>query len=134
LFMWEGTRRTVSINGTVIKIDEEESKKLFSRCRPEEQLYFYSSSQGKDHPYNQSKPYHNDSEYVSYLNSLREEFGMNQYFGYPNYNNQIPYPKSWGGYRIEPTSVEFLDLGPMQLGRFKYEKEGGEWKLLKLVV
>jgi len=126
VFMWEGTRRTVRINGTVQKIDEEDSKKLFARCRPEEQLYFYSSSQGKDHPYNQSNLYQNHSEYVNYLISLREQFGFPK--------EQIPYPKAWGGYRVEPASIEFLDLGPMQLGRFKYRKEGGEWKLEKLVV
>jgi len=119
----------VRINGIVHKIDEEESKKLFSRCRPEEQLYFYSSSQGKDHSYNQSKLYQNHSEYMDYLEGLWEHFGMNQ-----RGNKQIPYHKAWGGYRVEPTSIEFQDLGPNHLGRFKYHREGGEWKLEHLVL
>uniref|UniRef100_A0A6B2LI60 pyridoxal 5'-phosphate synthase n=1 Tax=Arcella intermedia TaxID=1963864 RepID=A0A6B2LI60_9EUKA len=133
-FTWEGLRRTVRINGTCTKIPRQETEILYNKCRPEEKLYFYSSSQGMDHPFNQSTPYNSHEEFLNYQETMKHSFGIGKYFFITGEEKSIPLPENWGGFRIEPHSIEFLDLSKTKLGRFIYVKQNGTWTKQYLVM
>ncbi|WP_040164273.1 pyridoxamine 5'-phosphate oxidase [Microbacterium gorillae] len=45
----------------------------------------------------------------------------------------VPVPPYWGGYRIEPTSVEFWQGRPARMhDRLRYERDGDTWKVVRL--
>ena len=47
-----------------------------------------------------------------------------------NYDNkEIPKPKTWGGYKVIPRSIEFLEFQNNRLHvRELYKKRSGEWE------
>ena len=51
--------------------------------------------------------------------------GLKLYFA----NKEIPKPKMWGGYKVVPQSVEFLEFQNNRLHvRELYKKRSGEWE------
>ena len=45
----------------------------------------------------------------------------------------IPMPETWGGYRIVPEEIQFWHGRPSRLhDRFRYIKDGGEWRRERL--
>lgn len=47
--------------------------------------------------------------------------------------NEVPVPEHWGGYRVEPTEIEYWQGRPNRLhDRIRYRKEGDQWVIERL--
>eukprot|EP01127_Copromyxa_protea_P006120 TRINITY_DN15931_c0_g1_i1.p1 TRINITY_DN15931_c0_g1~~TRINITY_DN15931_c0_g1_i1.p1 ORF type:complete len:212 (-),score=31.42 TRINITY_DN15931_c0_g1_i1:110-745(-) len=119
LFVWEDMKMTVRICGQVEKLSSEESDILFDRCGPSEKFYYTYCSQGKDHPYSQSQVYTSPKEMQQYKEDLKDSLDTQEWVR----------PASWGGFRLVPTSFEFLSLKMRgNEARVLWKKEEGEWR------
>jgi len=128
VFQWEQVRRQIRITGVAHKITRQETTVLFERTSRAEQLYFYECSQGKSHPFSQSNIYQDDQALKEFVTQIKEKYG---YDGCP----PVPLPDHWSGYRITPTSLEFLDISSISpTRRLKYTKKGHEWIEEKLAL
>jgi len=46
---------------------------------------------------------------------------------------KVPLPDFWGGYRVEPTTIEFWQGGAKRLhDRFEYTRDGDGWEIQRL--
>eukprot|EP01126_Amoeba_proteus_P038841 TRINITY_DN4066_c0_g1_i7.p1 TRINITY_DN4066_c0_g1~~TRINITY_DN4066_c0_g1_i7.p1 ORF type:complete len:126 (+),score=9.49 TRINITY_DN4066_c0_g1_i7:263-640(+) len=122
LLMWEETKTTVRVTGRVEKMSSEESDILFHQCGTPEKAYYISCSQGKDHPYTQSTIYESEQDFRMYRTHLRVQCESPRY--------KWLRPVSWGGFRLQPSSLEILSIE--QKKRILYKFEEGEWRCTNL--
>lgn len=48
-------------------------------------------------------------------------------------DTEIPLPQSWGGFRVQPASIEFWQGRPNRLhDRLRYRKQAGSWMFERL--
>jgi pyridoxamine 5'-phosphate oxidase len=118
LFPWYGLERQLTIIGTATKISATESFKYFSSRPRGSQIGAWVSQQ---------------SSVISSRQLLEMQFeSIKQKF----FNQEIPLPEFWGGYRIQPNSFEFWQGRSNRLhDRFLYSyAEGGSpaWQLERL--
>jgi pyridoxamine 5'-phosphate oxidase len=115
-FWWPALQRQVNIVGSVEKTSREESEEYF-RSRPaKSQLGAWASRQ---------------SEVIASRRDLEQRFEeAYERFGEEN----IPLPPSWGGYRLQPRSIEFWQGQQSRLhDRLRYTRQdGGLWKIERL--
>jgi pyridoxamine 5'-phosphate oxidase len=46
---------------------------------------------------------------------------------------EVPLPSFWGGYRVNPDSIEFWQAGEHRLhDRFLYSRRGSDWSIARL--
>lgn len=115
LFPWYGLERQVAICGTVEKVSKMESIKYFL-SRPEgSRLGAWIS--------NQSSVITSRSILEAKLEEIKTKFSK----------GEIPLPDFWGGYRVNPTSIEFWQGRMSRLhDRIMYRVEGGDWRIERL--
>jgi len=117
LFVWLELERQVIINGEARKISTAESAKYFMTRPKESQLAAWISSQS-----------HKLSSRQMLLQKFQE---MKDKIG----EGKVPLPSFWGGYRVEPTEVEFWQGRKSRLhDRFLYTpvSEGNSWVVERL--
>lgn len=116
LFYWECLHRQVRIEGTAKKISAAESFKYFTTRPRGSQLGAWCSQQ--------STKISSREALTSKLNEIKQKFA----------NKEIPLPSMWGGFRVEPSRIEFWQAGDDRLhDRFLYEKgEDGDWSRSRL--
>lgn len=108
---WDHVGYQVRIIGNAATIAEEEATSHWQNRSREAQLTSLSSNQSKK---------------LNQPEDLRERFDelYAKFRGEP-----IPKPSSWGGFRIQPTSIEFLTFKDNRLHlRELYEMQNGEWQ------
>ena len=116
VFFWKELERQVRITGIVEKLDVTESDGYFS-SRPEgSKIGAWSSPQsqvipGRDWLEENEKKYRNQFD-----------------------RKAIPRPPDWGGYRVQPISIEFWQGRPNRLhDRIQFTlEEGGQWSIERL--
>lgn len=116
LFVWLELERQVMINGIASRISAVDSAKYFMSRPKESQMAAWVSSQ---------------SHALSSRQMLMQKFEeMKRKVG----EGKVPLPSFWGGYRVEPTEVEFWQGRKNRLhDRFCYHKsEDGSWPLERL--
>jgi pyridoxamine 5'-phosphate oxidase len=114
LFFWHHLERQIRIEGKVEKISEEESQIYFNSRPIESQLGAWASKQ---------------SEILEDRNILVDRFIKYQ----SKYENNVPLPEFWGGYRLIPEYFEFWQGRPSRLhDRITYEIIDNSWKLSRL--
>ena len=115
LFPWLQLHRQVEITGTASKVTTAESMKYFALRPRGSQLGAWVSQQ---------------SEVVSSRSVLESKWEeLKQKFGH----GEIPLPGFWGGYRIQPTRVEFWQGGAKRLhDRIEYIPRDGSWHRQRL--
>jgi pyridoxamine 5'-phosphate oxidase len=115
VFYWEILGRQVRVEGTVEKITVAESDVYFASRPKENQLSSLSSSQ--------SRPADRDV-----LDRRFEEL-KKMYVG-----TTVPRPPYWGGYRLEPSRMEFWQRRYARLNdRILYERSSdGQWIISRL--
>ncbi|ELR11552.1 Pyridoxine/pyridoxamine 5'-phosphate oxidase [Acanthamoeba castellanii str. Neff] len=98
---WPETLRQVRITGVVHKVTKRETEMLFRLCSRVEQICFYALSQGQDHPFNQSNDEPSHQERAEYLQGMMDRYMLSP--------QDVPLPAAWGGFRLVPDTIEFLD-------------------------
>lgn len=115
LFPWITLERQVIVQGTAEKISTAESLKYFTSRPRESQIGAWVS--------NQSEVITSRKFLMQKLAEIREKFE----------HGEIPLPSFWGGYRVQPQSIEFWQGGPARLhDRFLYQKEDSTWNISRL--
>jgi pyridoxamine 5'-phosphate oxidase len=115
VFLWVPLRRQVRIEGSVTKVDDETSDAYFASRPPEARLASAASPQ--------SQVVADRAELDALLEPFRER--------YPDGN--VPRPKHWGGYRINPEIYEFWQGREARFhDRFRYTLAEGGWVIERL--
>ena len=114
LFYWRELGRQVRIEGTVERTSREDSEAYF-RTRPVAARFSALVSP-------QSEPVESRAELEARVAAAQERFG-----------DDPPLPENWGGLRVVPDAYEFWVHDDDRLhDRFRYEREGGAWRVQRL--
>jgi len=115
-FFWPQLEKQVRIEGTVAKISADESRRYFEVRPRESQIGAWASAQ---------------SEVIS----GRDELERRQAELEETYRDQpVPWPKHWGGYRLNPDRIEFWKgrVGRLH-DRIVYERQSDDsWSIKRL--
>jgi pyridoxamine 5'-phosphate oxidase len=115
LFHWPELGRQVRIEGSVSRMDREESE-AYARSRSREsQLSALASPQSRPVPGRE------------WLERRVEELDRE------HAGSELPVREDWGGYRLKPHAWEFWQHRENRLhDRFRYKLAGGEWRAERL--
>ncbi|XP_023349556.1 pyridoxine/pyridoxamine 5'-phosphate oxidase isoform X2 [Eurytemora carolleeae] len=91
VFYWEPLKKSVRVEGKVIRIPASESKEYFESRPISSQIGAWVSDQSKV------------IKNRSVLTEKEEELTKK----YSDGETKLPYPEHWGGYRVEASSIEF---------------------------
>jgi pyridoxamine 5'-phosphate oxidase len=117
VFAWLDLHRQVRVRGTVQQVSEQQSDDYFASRPRESQIGAWASPQSQVIP---------DRNFIeARLSEVREKFG----------DKQISRPKTWGGWCIAPTTIEFWQGRPSRLhDRFVYTRLNSDspWQIERL--
>ena len=116
VFYWAGLDRQVRIAGRVRKTSQAESEAYFKTRPIESRLSAWASKQ--------SSPVSSRRVLEDEMNRLVLEYE----------DKEIPLPNYWGGFRLEPSVIEFWQNRPNRLhDRFRYRRQpDGQWMIERL--
>lgn len=114
-FWWECTHKQVRIQGIASEISDEDASFYFSERSKSAQVVSVVSQQS--HPLLNEKELKN--AYEATLKNYKE--------------TPVPRPVQWKGYKIKPSTLEFLEFDETRLhSRLKYVKKGDAWEAIPL--
>jgi pyridoxamine 5'-phosphate oxidase len=115
LFYWGELERQVRIEGRAVRLSGEESDAYFASRPRGSRLGAWASEQ--------SQPVEDRSILEERVKALEAEYE----------GREIPRPPFWGGYRVEPDTIEFWQGRENRLhDRLVYGRIGGGWKMQRL--
>ncbi len=114
-FFWPTVERQVIITGMAAKVDAAESDEYFATRPRGSQLGAWAS--------HQSEQISSREQLEKKLRELETDFA----------DKDIPRPAHWGGYIVEPHTIEFWQGRPNRLhDRIRYERSGEKWETSRL--
>jgi len=115
VFFWGDLERQVRIEGTITKVDAEESTAYFHSRPKGSQIGATASPQSSVIP--------NREVLEDRVTVLTEEFS----------EKEVPRPANWGGYRLKPDLIEFWQGRSSRLhDRINYKAVDGAWIINRL--
>ena len=115
LFYWGELERQVRIEGRASRVSGEESDAYFTSRPRGSRLGAWASEQ--------SRPVQGRSVLEERVRALEAEYE----------GREIPRPPFWGGYRVEPHTIEFWQGRENRLhDRLVYLRNEGGWKIVRL--
>jgi pyridoxamine 5'-phosphate oxidase len=116
LFPWYAMERQVIVTGKAKKVSEEESVEYFATRPWGSQIGAWASSQS------------DELESREVLEARYQEYAKK----YPQ-DQLVPKPDHWGGYLVEPTSIEFWQGRYSRLhDRLRFEGSAKDWRRTRL--
>lgn len=114
-FPWHSLERQVKVSGLASKVSTAESLKYFASRPEQSQLAAWASQQ--------SRPVSSRQLLMQQFESMKNKFAK----------GEIPLPDFWGGFRVEPQTIEFWQGGANRLhDRFEYQLEASGWAIERL--
>ena len=116
-FCWNGLERQVNVTGAAREVDAAEAKIYFATRPRASQLGAWASAQ--------SEVVRDREQLEQQLAAAQKKFAA----------DEVPMPPHWGGFCIEPETVEFWQGRPSRLhDRFRYTRIVGsaEWRIERL--
>jgi len=111
-FHWKSLQRQVRVIGNVIKVSEKEADAYFNSRPYESRIGAWASDQ--------STAMSKREELIKKINEFKKKFKD---------ENNVPRPKHWSGWCLNPNSIEFwLGDGYRIHERLKYNKISNNWK------
>jgi pyridoxamine 5'-phosphate oxidase len=115
VFYWGELERQVRVEGRVSRVPDEESDAYFAGRPRGSQLGAWVSEQ--------SRPVRDRGALEDRLHELEAEYE----------GREVPRPPFWGGYRVEPETVEFWQGREDRLhDRLRYRRSDGLWRRERL--
>tara|TARA_B100001758_G_C18382714_1_gene598231 strand:+ start:176 stop:814 length:639 start_codon:yes stop_codon:yes gene_type:complete len=115
VFLWKKIERQIIIKGYISKISVEDSEKYFNSRPRKSRIAAWASKQ--------SSKLKNSKDLIDSFNFYDKKFK----------EDKIPLPDFWGGYLIEPYSVEFWQGRSSRMhDRIIYKKLKKKWDISKL--
>tara|TARA_B000000475_G_scaffold249802_1_gene225693 strand:- start:1067 stop:1705 length:639 start_codon:yes stop_codon:yes gene_type:complete len=115
VFLWKKIERQIIIKGYISKISLEDSEKYFNSRPRKSRIAAWASKQ--------SSKLKNSKDLIDSFNFYDKKFK----------EDKIPLPDFWGGYLIEPYSVEFWQGRSSRMhDRIIYKKLKKKWDISKL--
>lgn len=114
-FHWHTTGRQIRVRGSVTKVSDEEADEYFASRDRGSQLGAWASRQ--------SVELDERASLDAAVSDAAQRFE----------NVSVERPPFWGGYRIEPTAIEFWENRDDRLhDRWLYERDGDAWHVARL--
>jgi pyridoxamine 5'-phosphate oxidase len=115
VFRWWTVQRQVRVGGPVKPVAAEESDAYFQTRPRGAQLGAWASAQ--------SAPLHSRAALEGRFDEVAARFA----------GGEIPRPPWWGGFRVQPTELEFWQSRPNRLhDRLVYRRSDGHWLIQRL--
>ena len=111
-FHWKSLQRQVRISGNVIQVSDKEADTYFNSRPYESRIGAWASDQ--------SKVINKREELLKKINEFKNKYKD---------SNNIPRPKHWSGWCLQPSSIEFWLGDKFRIHeRLKYYKISSNWK------
>lgn len=115
-FYWKSLERQVRIRGNVEKVDPVISDEYYNSRPRASRIGAWASPQSQEIKNRE-------------VLEEKEQFYENKFDGLET----IPRPEGWGGFMINPTTIEFWQGRPSRLhDRIVYQLDGTDWKIKRL--
>ena len=114
-FYWKSLHKQIRIEGKAFKVNDKEADEYFSSRPRGSKIGAWASDQSSE---------------LSNRKKLDENFS---FYNKKFFEDNVPRPPHWSGFRVEPLLIEFWQEMPSRLhDRLEYKKENNKWTTRKL--
>ena len=111
-FHWKSLQRQIRIFGSIAQVSDQEADEYFSSRPYESRVGAWASAQ--------SKIMNKREDFLNKINEFKKKFKD---------TNNVPRPKNWSGWCLNPSSIEFWLGDEYRIHeRLKYNKVSNNWK------